>query len=336
MRAVVCERYGGPEVLKVRERAKPKPEKNEVLIKIEATAVTTAGLLSRKGHPWVARLFNGWTKPKNDILGMEFAGIIDSVGISVMKFAPGDAVFGLTGMDLGANAEYACLSEDGVIAKMPNNLSFAGAAAVIEGGLTANHFLRNKANIQPGQRILVYGASGSIGTSAIQLAKHYNANVTGVTSKRNTALVKSLGADTVIDYTQNDVSKSKEKYDIVFDTLGKLDFLSCLKVLNPNGVYLSSTGTTNLFHMLWTSFYPKRVIISATYLRPKKTLKNELSVLKTLLEQNALRPVIDRIYAMHQVSEAHQYVETKRKKGNVVLTISDHIPSSTGQLTHNL
>ncbi len=328
MKAIVCTKYGPPEVLQFQDVEKPVPKENEVLIKVHASTATTAGLSGRQGKPFVARLFTGLTKPKKNILGMELAGEIEAVGNDVKLFKEGDQVFGLCGVSFGANAEYKCLSEDAALIIKPTNMTYEESVAVVEGGLTALNFLRNKAHIQSGQQVLIYGASGSVGTASIQVAKYVGAEVTGVCSTTNLEMVKSLGADMVIDYTKEDFTKNGQTYDIIFDTVGKRSFPLCKESLKQKGVYLDAAGLGTIFFMLWTSMFGgKKAILTATYLRPAREITKDLIFLKELVEAGKMKPVIDRRYPLDQTAEAHRYVETGRKKGNVVITF-EHNTSS--------
>ena len=321
MKAVVCTKYGTPDVLELRDIEKPQPKENEVLIKIHAAAVTTAGLIGRTGQPLFTRLFSGLTKPRKNILGMELAGEIEAIGGNVNQFREGQQIFGITGTSLGSNAEYKSLTEDAAIIKKPVNLTLEESVAVIEGGLTALNFLKNKGNLRSGQKVLIYGASGSVGTASIQLAKYYGAEVTGVCSTANMEMVKSLGADKVIDYTREDFTQNGQTYDIIFDTVGKRSFLSCRNSLKSNGTFLDAAGLSTVFHMLWTSLFSrKKAILTATYVRPAKVLKKDLNILKGLVELGAIKPVIDKRYSLEQTAEAHKYVETGRKRGNVIIS----------------
>ncbi len=323
MKAIICTKYGEPDVLEIQEVEKPVPKANEILIKIHAAAVTTAGLISRTGKPMFTRLFGGLAKPKNTIPGMELAGEIEAIGTHVKLFKKGQQVFGLTGMTLGANAEYVCLSENAAIIKKPSNTTFGESVAVIEGGLTALFFLGNKGKVQPGQKVLIYGASGSVGSASIQVAKYLGAEVTGICSTGNIEMVKSLGADKVIDYTKEDFTQNGMTYDIIFDTLGKRSFLGCKNSLRSKGIYLDAAGLSTVFHMFWTSlFSQKKAILTTTYTRPTMLIKRDLKVVKELVETGEIIPVIDRYYLLEQTAEAHRYVETKRKKGNVILSIA--------------
>ncbi len=320
MKAVICTKYGPPEVLQLQEVEKPVPKDNELLIKVHAA--TAAGLAGRTGEPFFARLFSGLTKPKKNILGMELAGEIEAVGKDVNLFKEGDQVFGLTGIALGAHAEFRCLPEDAALLIKPVNMSYEESAAVVEGGLTALNFLRNKANIQSGQKVLIYGASGSVGTASVQIAKQFGAEVTGVCSSANLQLVKSLGADKVIDYTKEDFTRNGQTYDIIFDTVGKCSFSRCKGSLTQKGIYLDAAGVGTILPMVWTSMFGrKKAVLAATYLRPASEITKDLIFLKELIEAGKIQAVIDRRYPLEQTAAAHRYVETGRKKGNVVITL---------------
>jgi NADPH:quinone reductase-like Zn-dependent oxidoreductase len=318
MKAVVQTQYGAPEVLQLKTVEKPTPKDTEVLIKIHATSVTSAECMMRKGEPTWGRVILGFTKPRRQILGLELAGEIEAVGKAVRRFRAGDAVFGFTGFRLGAYAEYACLAETGSVAIKPVNTSYAEAAATVDGASTAFYFLRQKANIQRGQRVLIIGASGSIGVYAVQLAKFFGAEVTGVCSTGNIELVKSLGTDRVIDYTQEDFAHSGQTYDIIFDTVGKSSFAQCKGSLNPNGCYLPTTGLMNNLLMVWTKLKGGKRVISGMSIDKNAAL----GFLKERIEAGAIKPVIDRCYPLEQIVEAHRYVDTGRKKGNVVITVA--------------
>ena len=319
MKAIVYTKYGPPDVLQLKEVEKPVPNEHEVLIKIYATSVTSGDCRLRKPDPFAIRFFNGLIRPKKiTILGNELAGEIEDVGKNVKLFRKGDQVFGQAGMSLGTNAEFICLPEDGTLAIKPANLSYEEAAVIPFGGNTALHFLK-KGNIRSGQKILIYGAAGSIGTAAIQIAKHFGAEVTGVCSTTNLDLVKSLGADKVIDYTNEDFSQSGQTYDIIFDTTGKSPFSGCLKSLKPNGIYLRAVhmSLSSIVRGLWTSMTSSRKVIGGV----ATELKENLVFLKGLVEAGKLKPVIDRNYPFEQIAEAHRYVDKGHKKGNVAITV---------------
>ncbi len=325
MKAIIITKYGSPEVLQAQEVAKPIPKDNEVLIKIYATTVTTSGSFMRRGVPYFGRLFTGLTKPNVSIPGTDLAGEIEAVGKDVKQFKPGDKVFAATDTNFGAYAEYTCLPEDGAIAIKPANMTYEEATSICEGALTALPFLRDEGKIQSGQKILVNGASGAIGTFAVQLAKYYGAEVTGVCSTSNVELVKSLGADRVIDYKKEDFTKSGDTYDIIFDTVGKSSFSQSKNVLKPGGYYLSPVFSTSiLLQMLWTSITisgDKKVKFAATGLRSKEDKVKDMNFLKELIEAGHLKSVIDRRYPLEQIVEATRYVDAGHKTGNVVIMI---------------
>jgi NADPH:quinone reductase-like Zn-dependent oxidoreductase len=316
MKAIVCTKYGPPDVLQLQEVEKPVPKDNEVLIKVHATTVTTAEMATRKGEPLIVRFFSGLTKPKDNILGVELAGIIEAVGKDVKRFNEGDPVFGYSGKN--ANAEYLCLPEEGVLTIKPANITFEEAAAAVDGVLTALPFLRDKGNIQRGQNVLINGASGSIGSFSVQLAKYFGADVTGVCSTANVEWVKSLGADKVIDYIKEDFTKSGETYDIIFDTVAKSSFSRCKGSLRQEGIYLS---TFPKFSLLLPNIGSKKAIFHATGLRSSRDKMKDLLFLKGLFEEGKIRTVIDRRFPLEQIAEAHRYVEKGHKKGNVIITV---------------
>ena len=324
MKAIVCTKYGAADVLQLQEVEKPVPKDNEVLIKVHAATATAAGLTGRKGKPFFVRFFMGLTKPKKDILGTELAGEIEAVGVDVKLFKEGDQVFGMTGIALGAHAEFKSMPQDGALVIKPTNMTYEESVAVVEGGLTALNFLGNKGNIGSGSKVLINGASGSVGTASIQVAKYYGAEVTGVCSSANLELVKSLGADKVIDYTKEDFTKNGETYDIIFDTVGVSSFSRCKGSLKQKGVYLDAGKLATIFPMLWTSMFGgKKAIMSATYVRPASELTKDLIFLKELIETGKIKPVIDRRYPLERTADAHRYVETGHKKGNVVITVEN-------------
>ncbi|MBW7882243.1 MAG: NAD(P)-dependent alcohol dehydrogenase [Caldilineaceae bacterium] len=324
MKAIVCTDYGSPDVLQLKEVEKPAPKDNEVLVRIHATTVTAAHTMMRKGVPYFGRLFTGLTRPKHAIPGTELAGVVEAVGKDVTHFKVGDQVFGATDLEGGCNAEYTCVPEDGVLAAKPANLGYGEVATMIDGALTSMHFLRDKGHIQRGQRVLINGASGSVGSAAVQLAKFFEAEVTGVCSTKNIELVKSLGADEVIDYTREDFTQSGQTYDIIFDAVGKSSFPQCKRSLKPQGVYLTTVaGLPAMAHTLWTSIVGgKKAVFGAAGLRPTKEKVDDLVLLKELIETRTMEPVIDRCYPLEQVADAHRYVDTGHKRGNIAITVA--------------
>ncbi len=319
MKAIVYERYGPPEVLHLKEVEKPTPNAYEVLVRIYATAVCSGDVRLRKAAPWAVRLMVGLTRPKKPILGVVLAGEIEAVGKDVTLFKEVYSVYGMTGMSFGAYAEYKSLPQDGVITIKPVSLTYKEAAAIPFGGTTALHFLK-KAKIQSGQKVLIYGASGAVGTSAVQLAKYFGAEVTAVCSTANVAIVKSLGADNVIDYTKKDFSKNSVLYNIIFDAFGKSPFSGAVKSLEKNGYYLRVVhmSLSPVIKGLWTSLTSRKKVIGGG---PKEKAK-DLVFLNSLIESGQLKPVIDRSYAFEEMVEAHEYVEKGHKKGNVVIVFN--------------
>jgi NADPH:quinone reductase-like Zn-dependent oxidoreductase len=323
MKAIVCTKYGPPEVLQLKEVAEPTPKDNEVLIRIYATTVTAGDVRMRSfdvpaGQWLLARIALGLRGPKQKILGGELAGEIESVGKDVKLFKEGDQVFGAPALgSAGCHAEYRCLPEDGVLAIKPANMTHEEVAAVPFMGIGALYFLR-KGNIQSGQKVLIYGASGAVGTYAVQLARYFGAKVTGVCSTTNLEMVKSLGADNVIDYTQEDFSKTGQTYDVIFDAVGKSSFSRSKSSLKEKGLYLTvAGGMTQLFQMLWTKIIGgKKVIAGVASARTE-----DIIFLKELMEAGEIKSVIDRRYPLEQIAEAHRYVEKGHKKGNVVITV---------------
>jgi len=320
MKAIVCTEYGPPDVMQLKEVEKPAPKENEVLIKIYATTVTSADLRIRKADPFPIRFFYGFTRPKNNtVLGSELAGEIESVGKNVKQFKVGDSVFAGTGISLSANAEYVCMHEEGAVAIKPTNMTYEEAAATPFGATTALFFLKDKGKIQRGQEVLIYGASGAVGMAAVQLAKFFGAQVTGVCSTAKLELVKSLGADNVIDYTKEDFTQGGKTYDIIFDTSGKSPFSGCLSSLKNNGLYLRAVhiNLSPILRGLWTSITSSKKVIGGVAIERKE----DLIFLKELIEAGKMKSVIDRHYPLEQTAEAHRYVEQGYKKGNVVITV---------------
>jgi NADPH:quinone reductase-like Zn-dependent oxidoreductase len=325
MKAVICSKYGPPESLHIKEVEKPVPKNNEILVKVYASAVTAADCRVRgfnvpPSYWFLARLALGLTKPRKPILGMDFAGEVEVIGEVVKKYKVGDMVYGLMGDRFGGYAQYLCLSEDwkGVgMALKPDSLSFEEAAAIPFGGLTALYFLR-ESKIQEGQKILINGASGSVGAYAVQLAKFYGAYVTAVCSAGKIEMVKGLGADKVIDYNNNDFTKLGEIYDVVFDVAGKASISDCIKILKKNGTLLHAVASPAVtLKMKWASMTSKRKMVGGG---PDPSTE-DLMFLNKLIEQGTINPIIDRSYPMEQIIEAHRYVESGAKKGNVVISI---------------
>lgn len=323
MKAIEYTRYGSPEVLQIKDVEKPTPKDNEILVRIHATTVTATECTFRKGTPFMSRLFTGIFRPKIKRLGEELSGEIEAVGNSVKLFEKSDLVFGTAGPTFGANAEYICIPEDGVITIKPSNIDNKEAASSIDGFLTALPFLRDTGKIKSGQKVLIYGASGSVGSAAVQVAKYYGAEVTGVCSTTNLNLVKSIGADNVIDYTKENFTKNNKDFDIIFDTVGKTSFSNCKTSLKKNGIFLESgIGIGIMPLVLWTSIFGgKKAKIAATGLRSPKERTKDLVLLKELLESGKIKPVIDKTYILDQIAEAHTYVDKGHKKGNVAIIV---------------
>ncbi len=334
MKAIVYTQYGSPDVLQLKEIAKPTPKDNEVLVKIYATTVNFGDIMARNFKEvtpsqffmplflWIpARLAFGISKPRKHILGNEFAGEIVAVGQTVKRFKVGDPVFGYRGQSMGTNAEYVCVPEDGLVTTKPSNMTYEEAAAVPYGALTALNLLR-KVNIQRGQKVLINGASGGIGSYALQLAKYYDAEVTGVCSTPGLEYVKALGADKVIDYTREDFTQSGETYDLILDVLGKSSFSKSKSALKPNGrLMYTSFKMKQVFQMLWTSIIGAKKVICAL----SGESREDLVLIKNLVEAGKIKAVIDRCYPLEQVAEAHRYVETGHKKGNVIITMAQAV-----------
>ncbi|MFP3324216.1 NAD(P)-dependent alcohol dehydrogenase [Planococcus sp. SIMBA_160] len=318
MKASVHETYGPPEVMVLKEVKKPSPKEDEVLIKVHATTVTSGDCKVRRADPFAVRLFFGFKKPRIGILGSELSGEVEGIGRNVKSFKKGDLVIGGTDTKLGANAEYVCIKEKDAIAIKPMNMTFEEAASVPFGATTALFFLRDKGHIQKGQKVLIYGASGSVGTYAVQLAKIFGAEVTAVCSGKNIELVKSLGADYAIDYTLEDFTDSTKSYDLIFDTVGKTSFAKCKRVMTEKGIYLATVaGVPQFAQMITTSIRGGKKLISGLALMHKE----DLLFLIELIEAGKLKSVIDRSYSLDRVAEAHRYVETGHKRGNVVINV---------------
>jgi NADPH:quinone reductase-like Zn-dependent oxidoreductase len=319
VRAVVYDRYGPPEVQRLEDVERPVPKEDEVLVKIHATTVTRTDCGIRAGKPFFVRLIFGLRRPKQRILGTELAGEIAAIGAGVSKFAVGDHVFGSTeAFKSGAHAEFVCVREAGPLAHKPATMTFEEAAAVTDGAVLALMCLES-VHAQRGQTILVYGASGAIGTAGVQLAKHFGAEVTAVCNTKSLELARSLGADAVIDYTQEDFTKSGRKYDVIFDAVGKHSFSRCKGSLKRGGAYVATDGLGNIFLALWTSRIGDRKVLFPI---PPHYTKATVVLVKELIEAGKFRAVIDRCYPLEDVVEATRYVETEQKTGNVVLTVN--------------
>jgi NADPH:quinone reductase-like Zn-dependent oxidoreductase len=318
MRAVVHDRYGPPGVLRLENVDRPVPKDDEVLIKVYATTVSRTDSALRAGQPFVSRFITGLRRPRRKILGSDLAGVVEAVGTAVTGFKAGDHVFGINPWKFGAHAEFLCMRAGAALAPMPSGMPFDEAAAVCDGAILALNAIR-PARLRSGQRILVYGASGSIGTAGVQLARAFGGDVTGVCRTANIELVRSLGADEVIDSTVEDFTRNGRTYDAILDAVGNLTFSRCRDSLKPGGVYLATDGMQNLLLALWTARIGDRKV---RFPIPPKFTKQDVVFLKQLIEAGRYRAVIDRRYPLEQVVEATRYVETKQKTGNVVLTVS--------------
>jgi NADPH:quinone reductase-like Zn-dependent oxidoreductase len=321
MKAIVYKRYGAPNVFEPSDVEKPIPGANEVLIKVYATTVTTADCMMRRGDTFLSRILLGLFSPakKYQILGTEFSGTVEAIGPKVKKFKPGDEVYAFRGFGTGCYAQCKCMNENGSLALMPINIGFPEAASVVDGATTALFFLKEKANIQKGQKVLINGASGSIGTFAVQLAKYFGAEVTGVCSTKNIELVKSLGADKVVDYTKEDFTETGDAYDLIFDTVGKSSFAHCSKALTTKGIYISTLMNLKLIlQSILTKFSNKKKVIFAMSLNKTEAL----NFIRTLIEEGKLKTIIDKQYSLEELPDAHEYVEKGHKQGNVVITVS--------------
>ncbi|WP_298789000.1 NAD(P)-dependent alcohol dehydrogenase [uncultured Marinococcus sp.] len=318
MKASMHKTYGPPEVMELTEVEQPIPKDDEVLVKVYATTVTSGDCRVRKADPFLVRLFYGLRKPKIGILGSEFSGVVEAAGKNVTSFQKGDAVFCGTRVKLGANAEYVCVKEKEAIVAKPTNMTFDEAASVPFGATTSLFFLRDQGRIKEGQKVLIYGASGALGTYAVQLAKVFGTDVTSVCSTNHVALVKSLGADQVIDYTQEDFTASHHKYDLIFDTVGKTSFTTCKNLLNTKGIYVTAVaGAPQFAQMMVTSLIGSKKLKGGL----ASMRKEDLLFLKELIEAENIHSIIDRRYPLDQVAAAHRYVETGHKHGSVVITL---------------
>lgn len=317
MKAAVYNQYGPPEVLQVKQVEKPIPNRNELLLRIRATAVNSGDCRLRKADPFAVRFFFGLLSPKKNILGSVFSGEVESVGEDIKHFKAGDLIFGHTDMSFGAYAEYKCLSENASMAIKPATISHKEAAVIPFGGVTALHFIK-KASIKPGQKVLVIGASGAVGSAAVQLAKSSGADVTGICSTANITLVKSIGADKVIDYTKEDFTQNGETYDVIFDTVKTISVSRSLKSLNKKGIMiLSAAGMWEMLQGLWISITSSKKVMSGVISHNAA----DINFLKELIELNQFKPLIDRTYPLEQIADAHRYVEKGHKRGNVAIEV---------------
>jgi len=326
MRAVVYDRYGPPEVLRIEEVARPTPRDDEVVVQVRAATVNRFDCHTREANrsnglviSGVSRLVSGIRRPRQPILGTEFAGEVAAAGPAVTRFGVGDRVFGNTGPRFGCHAEFTCVPETARVAPVPAGVGFAEAAAATDGALNALWCLRLAGPVQ-GRRVLVYGASGAIGTAAVQVAKHFGAQVTAVCGPAGVAVVQAIGADRVIDYTKEDFTADRGRYFSVFDAVGKESFAHCRGVIEPGGTYLATDGLRNLLLGPWTARFGNRKV---RFKLPPRYTQQDVVLIKELMQAGSYRPVIDRVYPLEDVVEAARYVETKQKIGNVVLTVSD-------------
>jgi NADPH:quinone reductase-like Zn-dependent oxidoreductase len=332
VKAVVYDRYGPPEVQRLEDVERPVPKEDEVLIKVHASTVNRLDVHTREANrrsglavSLLSRMVSGLRVPRQRILGSEFAGEVEAAGALVKEFAVGDRVFGNSGLRFGAHAEFMCMRESARIARMPAGMSFEDAAPITDGALNALTCL-TPADLRKGRTILIYGASGGIGTAGVQLARYFDADVTAVCSTKNLELVRSLGADRVIDYTKEDFTKNGQKYNVIFDAVGKHSFKRCQGSLEPGGLYLPTDGFENLWLALWTPrFGDKKVVFQI----PPRQTKQDVLFLREIIEAGKFRPVIDRTYPMEDVIEATRYVETEQKTGNVVLTIKGSLKGAS-------
>ncbi len=321
MKAARQRRYGPPDVLVVSDTAKPVPRDDEVLVRVHAATVGVVDALARRGSPAYARVHFGLRRPRFPVLGCDFAGQVEAIGPAVTRFAVGDRVFGTIAPRFGVHAEYLCIAEQAAVAPMPDNLGYPEAAALVDA--TALCFLRGKARLQAGQAIAINGASGAVGTAAVQLARHLGATVTGVCSGQNADLVRSLGADEVIDYTKIDFTRTGKAYDVIFDVAGKSTFARCRKALTKAGTFLTTAPSPGiLIAMPWTArFTAKKAMVAFTGLRSAGDKRADLLYLAELAKTSAFVPVVDSCYPLDRIADAHRHVDAGHKRGNVVVTM---------------
>lgn len=322
MRVAAYERYGPPEVVAVAERPEPEPRAGEVRVRVHAASIGASDSAARSGTPWFARLAFGLRAPKREVMGSDFAGVVDAVGQGVTRFAVGDRVFGATGVDAGGHAELLVISETGAIVALPAAVDMTDAAAICDGGLTALPFLRDGAHVRPGMRVLVNGASGSVGAAAVQLAKHLGAEVTAVCGPAHVELVRSLGADRVIDYTREDFTAARDAYDVIFDAVGKSTFRRCRRALVPGGTYLTTVPSfAIMLQQLTSKAGSRRAVILFTGLRKDADKVPDLEELATLVASGAFRPLIEREVTLDDIAVGHRIVDTGHKAGSVVVRL---------------
>ncbi|HBH05048.1 MAG TPA: NAD(P)-dependent alcohol dehydrogenase [Flavobacteriales bacterium] len=321
MKAIVAKGYGTPDVFELKMVEKPEPNSKEILVRVMTSSATRADSMIRTGKPYFGRLFLGFFKPKKPIPGTGFSGIVESVGTDVTVFKAGDRVFGETKFGFSSNAEYLTISEESVVLQMPENMDYSEAASFADGHLTSFNFLKEIGKVQPGQKVLINGASGALGTAGVQIAKHLGANVTAVCSEKNIGLVKSLGADEVIDYTKVDFTQGNQRYDLIYDTIGKSSFKACAPVLNENGQYLSPVLNGNLIcDMIRTSLFGSRKAkFEATGSNSDLRLNALLKEVIDIYREGQLKTVIDRQFPLEKLAEAHRYIDGGHKRGNIVI-----------------
>ena len=322
MKAISVTKYGPPEVIRLTEAPMPQIGDGELLIRVKATVAAPPDCAFRKGKPLVARLFSGLTRPKG-IPGDVLAGVVEAVGKGVTRFTAGDRVYGSSGTRMGTNAEYVALPEDAALSAMPEGLSFEDAAAISEGSLTALPFLRDGGKIREGSKLLIIGASGGVGVYAVQLAKHFGAFVTAVCGPNNLALVRELGADEAIDYTKEDYTLARGRYDVIFDAVGKSAFSICRAALKPDGVYLTTVPTLHLMARMAFPARPtgKKAVFMATGLRKPAEKQTDLAFLSELIQDGKLKAVVDQVYPLTRMADAHRHVETGHKRGSVAIRL---------------
>lgn len=324
MKVVAQHRYGGPDVLRIEERPKPVPKAGQVLVRVHACTVTLADCAFRKADPFIVRLFGGLFRPRNDVLGDDIAGVVEAVGPDVSRFKPGQAVYGSVGAELGGMAEYVCLGETSAMVPAPEGQAVLPLSGLSYAYLTAMPFIRDEARVKAGDHVLVHGAAGSVGAIAVQLASHFGAKVTAVASGRHAGMLAELGADHVIDRQAEDFTGHRAAYDVIFDAVGKSSFARCAPALKPGGIYLTTVPGWSIMWLMLTGGRRggKRGRLATTGLRPVADKLGDLELLNDLLVQGAVRPVVDRIFPFEQVAEAHRYVESEQKAGDVVVEVT--------------